>query len=551
MPLLSGALFGFSFIPFPFFTLFVALVPLWLFMYRQTCWKKIVIACFLCQILSTFIGFNWMIYTFHSFGGINWFLSTIFFILYCSVSNVFMILSGALWFILSQKSRQNLSAPVKLILLPLIFALLHSLIPAVLPWNMGYPWLWAGLPGAHTAELWGFRFLGTLFYIFNLLFLIAYKHSPFLKIKKPFRGKKISLPYPDPIAKKALLGIFLLFAFLNGWGFYLKKNLPKPDQSLNVLLIQPNIGSIPLIDPRPFNSPKIKAFHILKNLTYNALKQTRKRLQREDIDLVIWPEGAYGWAIDKNSKTEKNLSKLAQTIKIPLITGAITKDYRQYSNSLVLLDRKGIILPIYDKTKLLVFGEYFPLINQFPFLRKLFPYFGTNLSPGKSPQVQEIESVRLGYQICYESLFDSISRELAQKKAQVLINITNDSWYGPWQEPYQHLVMNFGRAIEVRRPLIRATNTGYSGVILADGTVQTNQLALKAKSPTTQKVQKLLPINKALFGLYQVPYYKKPKKTLFMSWGFYCNEIFLLFLALLAGGIHFLKVKRKGTSSKQ
>ena len=181
-----------------------------------------------------------------------------------------------------------------------------------------------------------------------------------------------------------------------------------------------------------------------------------------------------------------------------------------------LTARGEILKPVYDKTKLLIFGEYFPGIDRIPFLRKLFPYFGSSLTPGREVQVQELESTHFGWQICYESLFDKITRELTHKGAQVLVNITNDSWYGRRQEPYQHLTATFARAIEVRRPLIRATNTGLTGVIHADGTID-----------------QISPLNKAWFNLYKVPYYKNPPQTLFTGWGYYINEIFLFALALV------------------
>ena len=100
---------------------------------------------------------------------------------------------------------------------------------------MGYPWLWGGIPGMQTAELWGFRFLDTLFYIFNLLFLIVYKHRL------------------DSVGKRALAGAIALFVCLNLLGFYLKWRLPKPDQFSNVIVIQNNIGSTYYLNPKPFS----------------------------------------------------------------------------------------------------------------------------------------------------------------------------------------------------------------------------------------------------------------------------------------------------------
>ena len=540
-PLLSGVLFGCSFIPFPFFTLFFALVPLWFFIYQQSSLKRVLIGCFLCQFITTLIGFNWMIYTFHNFGGMNWFLSFIFLIGFCVIVNLYMICSGALWFILTKKSSFPLPVSVKLILLPLIFSLLHSLIPTVFPWNMGYPWLWGNLPGAQTAELWGFRFLNTMFYIFNFLFLVLYKHCGFNIGQKNLRKKNkfVLLHFADQIfytfkllfsirfdkiGIRILAGAIVLFLFLNGLGFYLKQRLPQPNQFLNVIVVQNNIGSIAHLDPKPFRSAKQKSLYASQTLTYKAFfKYSKKKKKREKIDFILWTEGAYGYSIRKKAKKERRLSKMVKLIQTPLVTGALSKENGEYGNSLFVFDRQGNILqPVYDKIKLLAFGEYFPGIDRFPFLRKIFPYFGANMTPGKGIQVQELEGRRFGWQICYESLFDQISRNLAKKQAQVLVNITNDSWYGSWQEPYQHLTMNFARAIEVRRPLIRATNTGYSGVIRADGTID-----------------KISPLNKTWFHLYKVPYYEKPPTTLFMSWGYYINEIFLLLLALLAATLSF------------
>ena len=217
-------------------------------------------ACFITQFIASCIGFNWMIYTFHFFGGMNWFLSFILLLFFCSTAVCYVVISGWLWFIVTKKSFLN-SAPVKLFLLPLIFSVLHSLIPTLFPWDMGYPWFWGGLWGAQTAELWGFRFLDTLFYVFNLLFLIVYHHfsrdshsqgslphdshshslshsreSGNLQEKAQDSNqrsiKKLMLSLTrirlDRVGVKALSGAVFLFVFLNGLGLYLKKRLSAP-----------------------------------------------------------------------------------------------------------------------------------------------------------------------------------------------------------------------------------------------------------------------------------------------------------------------------------
>ena len=508
--LLSGLLLGLSFVPFPFFALFFALVPLWLFLFEQKSLKRVIIGGILCQFLATLIGFHWILFTFHDFGNMSWFVSSILLLLFCCFIHLYICISGVCWFFITQKASFPLPVAAKLLFFPLIFSLLHALIPMLFPWNMGYPWLWGGMWGAQTAELWGFRFLNTLFYIFNLFFLVLYRHRF------------------DRTGKQALTGALLLFVFLNILGLYLKKRLPQPDKFLNVIVIQNNIGSVS--HPQSKMSAQ-KAFQISKNLTYKSILKNAKTLEkRKNIDFILWSEGAYPYPIDIHNNKEKRLSDFVQITKIPLVTGGISKARKNYGVSLFAIDRKGnIVKPVYNKVKLLAFGEYFPGINTFPVLKKIFSYFGSNFTAGKSVQVQELEGARLGWQICYEILFDKFSRELSQKEAQVLVNITNDSWYDSWQEPWQHLTISFARAIEVRRPLLRATNTGRSGLIHFDGTVD-----------------KISQMDKPWFHLYKIPYYKNPPKTLFMSWGYYINEMFLFFLVLLIGFFIFKPSTKKG-----
>jgi apolipoprotein N-acyltransferase len=100
---------------------------------------------------------------------------------------------------------------------------------------------------------------------------------------------------------------------------------------------------------------------------------------------------------------------------------------------------------------------------------------------------------KLGPQICLESIYPMFSASMARQGAEVLSNVTNDSWFGNTFEPYQHMTMTLARAIENRRPLLRSTNTGITTVALADGTVL-------EKSP----------IGKEWVGYYRVPFKRNP-----------------------------------------
>ncbi|WP_338040421.1 nitrilase-related carbon-nitrogen hydrolase [Methylocucumis oryzae] len=102
--------------------------------------------------------------------------------------------------------------------------------------------------------------------------------------------------------------------------------------------------------------------------------------------------------------------------------------------------------------------------------------------------------------ICYESLFPAFSKALAELGAQVIINVTNDSWYGTWQEPYQHMYMTLARSVEFRRPVIRVTNTGITTVALASG-----------------EILQQSPLHQEWSGVYQVAYRKQPSPTFYQQ----------------------------------
>ena len=90
---------------------------------------------------------------------------------------------------------------------------------------------------------------------------------------------------------------------------------------------------------------------------------------------------------------------------------------------------------------------------------------------GPGPSIKNYNGIKIGPQICYEALYPSFSKGLSDLGAEIIVNVTNDSWFGWWQEPYQHLYMTLARGIEFRRPVIRSTNTGISTVMLANGKI--------------------------------------------------------------------------------
>ncbi|RYZ80208.1 MAG: apolipoprotein N-acyltransferase, partial [Proteobacteria bacterium] len=221
-----------------------------------------------------------------------------------------------------------------------------------------------------------------------------------------------------------------------------------------------------------------------------------------------------------------------------LLTGAYSKDLpgaanpRLTYNSLFLVDSEArSVSPPYHKTYLLAYGEYFPFSDQFPILLKWFPFI-SNFGRGQGPSILNYPhpegDIRIGGQVCYEGLYPEFTRGLAEKNADVLANVTNDSWFGRTFEPKQHLYMTLGRAIEVRRPLIRSTNTGVSTVILADGTVLQQS-----------------PLHEEWFGTYDLRMKKNAPTTDFVLWGHYTWVILVLaFLEILIKGMRNARTHR-------
>jgi len=135
-----------------------------------------------------------------------------------------------------------------------------------------------------------------------------------------------------------------------------------------------------------------------------------------------------------------------------------------YYNSAYLISPGSERFPKYDKAHLVPYGEYVPFKKWFPFLGKMVAQVG-DFRPGKAGKTIPWKQDALGVQICYEIIFPGLSRAMVKNDAVLLINITNDAWFGTTSGPYQHFSMTVLRAVENRRALARAANTGISGFI--------------------------------------------------------------------------------------
>ena len=115
---------------------------------------------------------------------------------------------------------------------------------------------------------------------------------------------------------------------------------------------------------------------------------------------------------------------------------------------------------VYDKIRLVPFGEYIPLPFIFGFLRGHFEI--ANFSKGEIYTIFKIKDLNFGVLICFEDIFSDLVRNFVKRDADFMVNITNDAWFMKTSEPYQHLQASVFRAVENRINLVRAANTGIS-----------------------------------------------------------------------------------------
>lgn len=194
--------------------------------------------------------------------------------------------------------------------------------------------------------------------------------------------------------------------------------------------------------------------------TYCSLTFHRSR----GSDLVVWPETAMPF-IFLNDGASSVVRALPAALSNHLLVGTISRDERgRYYNTAYILGSQGEISGSYSKKHLVPFGEFTPLTSYFPFLEKISVAAG-DFFPGPSHSPIKTKVGKIGILICYEGVFPYITNETVRNGAEVLVNITNDAWFGKTSAPYQHFAFYVFRAVETDRFVLRAANTGISAVI--------------------------------------------------------------------------------------
>jgi apolipoprotein N-acyltransferase len=198
-------------------------------------------------------------------------------------------------------------------------------------------------------------------------------------------------------------------------------------------------------------------------------------------DLVVWPESPAPF-FENDPHFQQALATIARQQQAPLIVGSLGEDFspdeqesREYNSALVI-GVDGARVGRYDKIHLVPFGEYIPFKRLLFFAHKLTGRV-SEFTRGSERKVfilagQNGQRHRYGVFICYESAFADEVRQFARLGAEVLVNVSDDAWYGDTSAPWQHLNIARMRAIENRRWILRDTNNGVTAVIDPYGRVR-------------------------------------------------------------------------------
>ncbi|MBI1902433.1 MAG: apolipoprotein N-acyltransferase [Planctomycetia bacterium] len=273
--------------------------------------------------------------------------------------------------------------------------------------------------------------------------------------------------------------------------------VPTSNEKLRVALIQCNFDTEFRVDP----SRPAKIF-------FKHLEQSERAVaENPKLDLIVWPESMLGAPyltfgpgakLPANEKPPEGVSHetvfqinvdrqnrdlrvLARRLKnTPLLLGANLRYFHDgktdHYNSALYFDGLGELVGRYDKNHAVIFGEYVPLGDRFPWLYKLMP-FAVGLTEGDGPRAFRASGFTLSPSICYESILPHlIAGQLNTLAAQgqepdILVNVTNDGWFHGSSELRMHLVCAVFRAVECRKPMIVAANTGISAHVDAAGRI--------------------------------------------------------------------------------
>ncbi len=375
------------------------------------------------------------------FGGMPWIAGFAVYVLLCVAQSSIFGAWGALLVWLRKRLGWDL-----LWLAPITLVVVEWLYPAIFPSYLANT-QYLFLPAIQSADIWG---------VLGVSFVIALSSSLIYRLGvAPRLGK----PRLSKVQASMALGV-IAFNFAYGliqiprW-----ENKARDAKQLMVGMVQTNMG---IFEKR--NDPS------------EGLRRHREQTveaQRRGAQLVIWPESGFNGVID--TADQQAGDGVLGDVPGPVLLGGLRREWNAEGehlyNTAFLLDADRRVLGTYDKTFLLAFGETLPFGERYPVLYDWFPYTA-HFTRGSHTRALVLGDTRISTMICYEDILPRFARKLAEDKPNLLVNITNDSWYGRTHEPVIHLALAVFRSVEQRRYLARSTNSGISAFVAPTGEIE-------------------------------------------------------------------------------
>lgn len=308
----------------------------------------------------------------------------------------------------------------------------------------GFPWVLLGysqtpvLPVAQLASLTGVLGLSALVALVNATLAFA------VEVRGPRRTRALA----------ATAAVVLAVIGFGAWRLQADE-LRSAGTPLRVAAAQGNIAQHDKWNPA------------LREDIVAAYLDLTRRAAAAGARLVVWPEAATPFAFQNDPLQAEAVRQVARDTGVHLLLGTNHARYDgapRYYNAAVMVDAAGETTGIYAKQHLVPFGEYVPLRRLLFFVSPLVESVG-DFSPGPGPRTLSMDGAPVGAAICYEIIYPELVRGFVTRGSRLLATLTNDAWYGRTAAPYQHFQQATMRAIELGRYLVRAANTGISGVV--------------------------------------------------------------------------------------
>ena len=435
--------------------LFTALIPLLLVLPGVKV-RRAIFCGLCCGLVHFTLLLYWIVIVLDKYGGLAWFLSVLALLLLA----LYMSLYFALFALFARYILLALPVAVSVWLLPALWVGLDWLRCVLFT---GFPWMDLGYGLFNVPIL---LQVADLVGHYGVTFLIVLVNTSLMLVLRLVVSKKRCVV-------DALVVLVPVLCLLGGVGLYSKNRLAemqertiaKDASRIAVGIVQGNV------DQSVKWSPSKQQQTVDK-----YLGQTQSLFVSARPSLVVWPETALPFYLPSNSHMQ-SVRELVATNNFALLTGApwyeiIDPEARKvnFFNSALLLKPDGQFGGKYYKSHLVPFGEYIPLKKFLPFLAPLVEAVG-DFSVGKIEQPLIWQQAKVGVLICFESVFPDLSRQWVLAGANMLVNLTNDAWYGKSSAPHQSLAMAVLRAVETRRSLVRSANTGISAFISPTGAI--------------------------------------------------------------------------------